>query len=236
LLEKDGYLILSEAIKSPSKIQFTVSSDDLYKFQVENEHYDKFIKAILRIYGGLFTGFVNIDENSIANKTNLKPEDVVKFLNKLEKYDILTYLPKTDKPRITYICERLNEKDLYLSDDAYKFRKEIAAKRLKAMKDYVTSITKCRSLQLLEYFDDHSAKRCGNCDVCIERNKISLSELEFDIILKEIKPMLQAKACSIKELAEKFQNIDDDKIIKVIQWLMDNDKIHYQNDNLLVWN
>jgi len=236
ILEKDGYLMLSEAMKLPSKIQFIINNNELYRFQVENELYDKFIKAILRIYGGVFNGFISIDENFISKKTGLKEEEIVKFLKKLEKHEILSYIPKTDKPKITYVCERLNEKDLYLSDDTYKHRKETAAKRLKAIKEYVTSITKCRSLHLLEYFDDYSAKRCGSCDVCIERNKISLSELEFDIIIKEIKPLLQKKPCNIQELADKFQNIDEDKIIKAIQWLMDNDKISYSSDNLLIWN
>jgi ATP-dependent DNA helicase RecQ len=235
LLEKEGFLLLSDGFMSYSKIHFKVGKDDLYRFQVEKEAYDSFIKTILRLYGGIFNDFIRIDEQTIANKTNLKKEDVVKFLNKLESFNILSYIPSSNSPKITFINPRLNDNDVLLSDENYKIRKVAYVKRLDAVKEYVVSQSKCRSQHLLEYFGDMSAKRCGNCDVCLERNKLELSEYEFDIVLKQIKPLLQNGNCSIEDLAKELPGVDDDNIIKVVQYLLDNDKVSIDERKLLKW-
>ncbi len=43
--------------------------DDLYKFQVANESFDRFIKLLLRSYTGMFTEFVAINEDTLARKS-----------------------------------------------------------------------------------------------------------------------------------------------------------------------
>jgi ATP-dependent DNA helicase RecQ len=89
---------------------------------------------------------------------------------------------------------------------------------------------------LLAYFGEKQKVRCGHCDVCIERNKVELSELEFDTILNQIKPLLKEKPCSIKELVDRIQKAKEDQVIKVIQWLLDNNKVTYDKSRRLFWN
>jgi len=62
LLEKSGYLILSEVLENDSRIKFRLHKDELYKFQVEHKEYDRYIKTLLRSYTGLFTEFHKIYE------------------------------------------------------------------------------------------------------------------------------------------------------------------------------
>ncbi len=236
LLEKEGILLMTEGSNSFSKIHFKVGKDDLYRFQVEKEAYDGFIKTLLRLYGGVFNDFIKIDELSIANKTNLKKDDVIKILKKLDSYNILTYIQSTNSPQLSFVQQRLSNNDILLSGENYRTRKEIYIKRVEAIKEYALSQSKCRSQQLLEYFGDLTAKRCGNCDVCKNRNKLELSEYEFDIVLKQIKPLLQAKSCTIEELAAGLPGIEDDNIIKVIQYLLDNDKVTIDKNKMLKWN
>ncbi|MBU1761836.1 MAG: ATP-dependent DNA helicase, partial [Bacteroidetes bacterium] len=83
-LEHDEYLVLSENALIPSRIQFIVNGEDLYKFQVENSKFDSFIKAILRSYGGAFDGFVHIKERDISQKTNLTQFEVKAFLREMD--------------------------------------------------------------------------------------------------------------------------------------------------------
>ena len=45
---------------------------------------------------------------------------------------------------------------------------------------YATSLSPCRSKQLVAYFGEKDAVRCGRCDVCLNRNRTQLSEWEFD--------------------------------------------------------
>jgi ATP-dependent DNA helicase RecQ len=106
---------------------------------------------------------------------------------------------------------------------------------MEAMIRYATSDNKCRSQQLLTYFGEGHSKRCGHCDVCVERNKISLNELEFNNILEFIKPLLKTKPCTIGELVEAAENIGEDKVIRAIRWLIDNEKIEVNKDQLYRW-
>ena len=63
-----------------------------------------------------------------------------------------------------------------------------AIERSDSVIDYASQISKCRSKFLLNYFGETETYRCGICDICLERNKIKLSDLEFDSILDIIKP------------------------------------------------
>ncbi len=234
-LEKEGYILLQEIIDADSKIHLKTTKEDLYKFQVENAKYDKFIKVLLRSYSGLFTEFVKINENAIAKRIELNKEQVEKYLQLLEKYEILTYVKRKQKPQITFLTERQDSKDIYISDENYRDRKKASEKRLRSVLQYVSNNNKCRSQQLLEYFGETNTKRCGRCDVCIERNKIELSELEFDIVLKHIKPILKSKSCTVEEIAKEVKGVNEDKIIKVVQWLLDNDKLYYDDQRNLSW-
>lgn len=225
LLEKEGYIVLNDGFASPSRVHFQVNKEELYRFQIKNISFDKFIKAMLRSYSGLFTDFVNIYENELARRTGLTHDETLKYLNELNQLEIITYLPRKDKPQIIFSESRLDIGTLILSDVHYRDRKKAVSERLNAVINYVSSLTKCRSQQLLEYFGERDSKRCGRCDVCVERNKMELSELEFDIVLSKIKPVLLEKTCTVQELVAVVENVNEDKVIKVIQWLLDNEKI-----------
>jgi len=54
-------------------------------------------------------------------------------------------------------------------------------------------------------------------------------------VLEKIKPLLKQQPRSIKELADEVKGVNEDKIIKVIQWLLDNDKIMYNKTLDLSW-
>ncbi len=234
-LEKEGYILLNETVNSPSRIHFIVNKEDLYRFQVENLYYDNFIKLILRSYSGVFSDFVKISETEIANRSGMKSENVFKFLKKLHQLNILTYIPRKNKPQLLYTRERIDKKDLLISKENYKDRKNAAKKRLQAVIDYVSSINKCRSQLLLAYFGETGSKRCGKCDVCLKRNKIEINELEFNIILEKIKPILKDKPVSVTEIVDTVKGVNEDKVIKVIQWLKDNDKLDVVEESKLYW-
>ena len=103
------------------------------------------------------------------------------------------------------------------------------------MLHYASSNNKCRSQILLNYFGDKNPDRCGQCDVCTRRNELDLSKYEFDLILDELKERLQYNSVSLDELVSKTGK-NKEKILKVIQWLLDNNKIIKDTQDLLTWN
>lgn len=232
-LEREGFIGLSDALSSPSKLFCSIDKEELYRFQVSTPSYDSFIKVLLRSYAGLFTEFVKISENDLAKRLNISREEVVKRLKWLQQVNILQYEPQNVLPTLTFLEERLQESQLRISPEGYHERRKYAAKRLDAMLHYAESTTKCRSSLLLNYFGEKIRQRCGQCDVCLERNKADVSNYEFDLILKEIKPILLQKPMPLKELLAVIPpSLSEEKVIRVAQWLMENEKIQLLQDGL----
>jgi ATP-dependent DNA helicase RecQ len=234
-LEKEGYLMLSEGLMHPSRLHIKAQREELYRFQVENEAYDHFLKVLLRSYGGILSDFVPVSETEIARRSGLDRATVSTNLAQLVKMKIIDYIPRIDKPQIIFLQERLDAKNLVISPEHYRDRHKDAEKRMEAMIRYVQTSNKCRSRLLLSYFGECNARRCGKCDVCIERNKISLNEFEFDHILNRIKPLLKSKACSLKEILESTDPVSEEKVIRALRWLIDNEKVVLGEEDLYTW-
>jgi len=234
-LEKEGFVMLTEGIHHPSKVFIKAGKEELYRFQVEHEAFDHFIKTMLRSYGGVLSGFIIFNEAELGRRAGLSVEKVISNLQYLAKLQLLDYIRQTDKPQIVFIRERLDARDLSISPEHYKDRLKDAEKRLENMISYAEAINKCRSQALLAYFGETCTKRCGTCDVCIERNKISLNEIEFDNIVDLIKPILKTRPCSIAELVNTADPVDEDKVIRTVQWLVDNEKILVDEERKYRW-
>ncbi len=234
-LQREGYIELTDELNSMSKLHFVTGRDDLYKFQIANAKFDGFIKLVLRSYTGLFSDYVNIDERSLAKKANVNIEVVYKYLNHLKSIGILNYIPQKKNPFIVYTEERLDDKSLHISKENYEFRKTKYIERINAMLHYASSDNKCRSQILLSYFGEKNPDRCGQCDVCTRRNELDLSKYEFDLILDKIKKQLQFNLISMEDLVSNADK-NKEKALKVIQWLLDNNKIIKDTQDLFTWN
>ncbi|MCK9256193.1 MAG: RecQ family ATP-dependent DNA helicase, partial [Bacteroidales bacterium] len=176
ILEASNMLTYSEEANNVSRIMISVNRDDLYKFQVENEMLDNFIKMLLRTYTGIFNDYINISEEYLAKKANTKSETIIELLKTLVKYKIISYIPRINKPLIHFTAERLEDRGIVFDIKELNERKERTLSRMEAMLNYATSNNKCRSQQLLAYFGEIDTQRCGACDVCLRRNELGLSK------------------------------------------------------------
>ena len=233
-LQKEGYIYFTESVFIPSKIMFTVNRQSLYDFQLKDKAFDYIIKLILRNYSGVFDEYVNISESFLAKQINVKEDVVTKYLVALSKNGIINYAYKLQEPIIQFMEERLDDKNLKISKENYENRKKIFIETIEYVINYVSSDNKCRSQLLLAYFGETDTYRCGNCDVCKRRNELGLSKYEFDIILDEIKNVLKQENVMLNDLLPKIK-YKSNKVVMVIQWLLDNEKIKYDNDHKLYW-
>jgi ATP-dependent DNA helicase RecQ len=232
-LQREGYMEFTEEINNPSRVHFIVSRDDLYKFQVANEPFDGFIKLLLRSYTGMFSEFVPINEEALSRKSATSRDTIYHYLVKLSALNIIRYIPGKKTALVIFTEERLVRKALMISPDNYLHVKEKYESRLEKMIAYAESDSHCRSVYLLAYFGEES-DRCGICDVCRKRNELDLSKYEFDLILEEIKNLLTEKSPDADELV-KLLDYPEDKVIKVIRWLLDHNKLLQDNNHRLVW-
>ncbi len=234
VLQREGYIELSEEINNPSRVHFAVQRDDLYKFQVANENLDGFIKLLLRSYSGMFSSFVPIDETLMAKRSGVNFDNIYKYLLKLSNSGIIQYIPRKKNPVIYFTEERLDDKNLHFSVETYNFLKERYIERANEMLLYASGSNKCRSQILISYFGEKNAMRCGQCDVCRKRNELDLSAYEFDLILDELKERLTDKHLSIDEIVDGL-SYPEDKVMKVFRWLNDHEKILRDENYLFYW-
>jgi ATP-dependent DNA helicase RecQ len=234
LLEKAGYIELTDEIDNPSRLMFTMDKKELYKYQVANADMDGFIKLILRNYAGVFSEYTRIDEYYIAKLAGLPLQEVTGNLIKLGRSHVINYIPRKKTPLIIFTEERLDNKNLYISPDDYLLRKERYLLRINAMVTYASGSTKCRSQWLLEYFGQQEAYRCGKCDVCTTRNELDMSKYQFDMILAEVKRILSQKPTNTEFLVDSIKQ-PTEKTLVVIRWLLDNGKISKNLEGNLCW-
>ena len=233
-LEREGYIELTEEINNPSRVNFIVSRDDLYRFQVANAALDGFIKLILRSYTGLFSEFVPVNEEYMSKKSGLTRDQIYNFMVHLSNQGIIRYIPGKKGAMIIFTEERLPRKSLLITPGNYVEVRSRFQERLENMIGYATSNTRCRASMLIEYFGEETA-RCGQCDVCINRNELDLSKYEFDLILARIREIVERDSPDMLTLMSKLEGDEEDNL-KVVRWLLDHDKLISSIGNRLAWN
>jgi len=234
MLAREGYLVLTEAFHNPSRIKFIVEREGLYTFQVKNEGFDGFIKLLLRSYSGLFSQFVAIDESSLARRSALPIDKVFGYLKTLSRRQIIYYIPRKELPAITFLEERLDDKNLLIAADRYNFRKERYDKRIREMLRYASSLTICRNQFLLSYFGQLDTPRCGRCDVCRKEEQLLPGSEPFNVIVDAIALHLSENPLVLDELVQ-ITGLDPLKVARVAEWMVEQGKISRKKDLTLIW-
>ncbi len=223
-LERDGYVSLSENVFLRSRIMFTASHEDVYRFQIENAGYDLLIKTIQRSYGGAFDGFVKISEGDLSNRLKISYKNVIAHLERLQQFQILSYLPQTDQPQFQFVLPRREQSHLDIDVKYIKLRQEIQTQQLKAVVDY-SATPICRSKQLLHYFGEENAEKCGFCDICLAERKLEDKAQLKDKIDFEIVTLLKSNHFQLDDLVKKLDSGTEHERVDRIRTLLDAGKI-----------
>ncbi len=228
-LEEEELISLSEAIHMPSTLKINLNHQDLYEFQVANATHDNFIKGLLRLYGGqLFSDFVRIEELKIAGFLKIPLAKVERQLNLLHKLEVVTYNPRSDKPRITFVTERLNPQAILASPQRLNALKQADEERLQAMLGYLGNDRQCRMAQILLYFGEEDSDDCGQCDVCLK------SRHEPKDYVQEVMQVLASGPLTLKELLARFAWEDEAGVTGAIRQLLDTRKLIKEGNRLRI--
>ncbi|MBC7744060.1 MAG: RecQ family ATP-dependent DNA helicase [Flavobacterium sp.] len=223
-LERDEYIALSENVFLPSRVQIISGQEELYHFQVEQPAYDQFIKTLLRSYGGIFDHFVTIKESDLAKRTGLSRDEVISLIKKLEHLQLLHYHPQTDKPHIQWVKSRVDSNHLFINGKHIKERFEIAKTQIKSVTGYAEKQV-CRSKQILLYFEEINAQKCGVCDVCLQDKKEVKSDQLVQQITVELLLRLGSKKMILDDLVKIIKCGDEKQKLIVIRNLIDAGKL-----------
>ncbi|WP_430817381.1 RecQ family ATP-dependent DNA helicase [Carboxylicivirga sp. RSCT41] len=233
ILQRAGYIEFTEELQLSAKVHFIMRRDDLYKFQVANEEFDRFTKLLLRSYTGLFTEYVPINEELLAKRMNVSRDTVYNLLVQLNRLGVIKYIPSKKTPLITYTTSREDSKYIELRKEVYKDRKDKYENRIHSVISYGTTNHICRSKQLLLYFGQTGGEDCGMCDICQNIKKAELPVDDFSTIRDLIYEQLNNKALSYDELIIKINKPQAD-VSKVLRWLEEYEVINESDNGLLV--
>lgn len=235
LLEKEDYIKLSEAIHQPSRLFIKVTHTELYQFQIANKQYDILLKILLRSYGSLFDNFTKIQENIIAKRAQLSTQEVKDFLTNLKQMDILDYIPQNSNPKLLMLKTRVDSKYISLSKETLETRKANEEAKAASVIQYASNQYQCRSHVLQNYFGEEDNKRCGKCDVCLERNKLNINDQEFETIMLAIQNLISQNPMHVDDIIMAIVEYREDKMVSVLQFLSDNGQIAMNDEQKLYW-
>lgn len=222
LLEREGLVAVDDAFENASKVLFHIGKEELYRFQVEHEEYDKLIKVIMRTFSGVFSNFVPVSEPDIARKLNLQTQDVSKLLQKMHQLRVIEYIPQRKGTQFAFTCERMASDDIGFTNEVYYTRKKEAQQRLEKVIRFVSSPVACRSQVLLDYFGERNAPRCGICDTCIAKARAEITPAEYVKVEKTITELLVINPMNLPGLVSAVKWIKEDKLLNVIRLMADN--------------
>lgn len=229
LLNLNGYMTLVEDNEHPARLMFTLTRDELYQVGLHNEKEEAILRAILRLYTGVFSEFRPIDELEIASTSRCKPHEVHEFLKRMWRTNVIRYIPTNHDPLIFLDEERLPARDVYISPATYSHRKSLMLERFNQLLHYVNEENECRSRVIEEYFCNTKSESCGICDNCLARKKRERSNGQnFEA---QILAILATTPMTIKELVAQIKG-NEQAIIDAIRSLTEQGKISAEGTKL----
>ncbi|HLP92555.1 MAG TPA: ATP-dependent DNA helicase RecQ [Saprospiraceae bacterium] len=224
VLELEGWIAMSEAAAAPARAVIKASREGIYDYQLRNKTADTVIKTLLRAYPGMQSDFVDISESLIAKYANLPKEAVIKILQAAHRDEILVYEPKSEKPQLTFLRERVAAENLTIDLEAFQLRKKRAEERLEQAIRFAESRL-CRSQQLLAYFNEPESPSCGICDVCTGRHKPAGTAENFTNYEKKIRDVLKHESLTLEEILQAFSPKRHELVTQVLNYLLSEGKL-----------
>ncbi|MDG1528044.1 MAG: RecQ family ATP-dependent DNA helicase [Polaribacter sp.] len=225
LLEVNGIIQISNNYNKKSTVQFTASSNRVLRYSKSDANTSKLIQVLLRSYGGIFEQETKIDEFWLAKKANLLSKQVATILSKLDTDGLLVYKKTTENTEFYFLVPREDDKTINsISKNIQKYIKQ-KVRKASDLVQFIENDCVCRSVQVLQYFNEKEFEKCGICDVCLA-NKNTHVDISFEIT----NYLTSNKTATSKEICKHISK-KEDTILVNLQQLLSEEKIGINNFN-----
>ncbi len=226
ILANNSIIEITNTYNKKSSIIFHETSKNITFYAINNIYLKNFINSILRTYTGLFEQEVKINEFLLAKKNNMTSTQVIGYLNQLEKDGILSYHRVQTDSEIRFLIPREDDKIInFFSKEITQFLKQKEKKSIDFL-SFIQNNLICRSIQILDYFDEKSTKKCGICDVCLSEKKYEKKDIIFEILM-----VLNEKGKLSSQEINQFLNFNEKDILINLRQLISENKITINNQN-----
>jgi len=230
LLDRCSILKLSKEFHKRTSIHFIISGKQLQYYLEQNQKYESFVKALLRTYGGILENKTTIDLASICKKSNIEQDKALKFLQELEKDQVLEYVFAEHDATVLFLVPREDDLVIFPLAPYIKQHNKSKKEKIDSVLAYLENDKICRSKQLLAYFGEKKVENCGICSVCQKQNAPLTRELK-NAIYKEIINILKTSNASSRQLTEAI-NYPEDQVLEVLRLLINKELISRKNGNI----
>lgn len=181
LLGRAGYMEYFDERENASRVIIKVTREELYHIQDMSIRANAVLSKMLRLYTGLFTDYVYINEMRIAKELNIDEKSVYDSMLELARLKVVNYVPRKRTPYIYMPTSREEPHYVQIGRAIYEERMARQEHRVEAMIDYADNAGSCRVERMLQYFGEPESKPCHTCDVCRDKaasaKRVSDSEM-----------------------------------------------------------
>jgi len=224
-LQREGYWQWNETETLSGRLMFTTDEYSVRQLQTINTKLYETAIAVLRLYGGVFSYPVPVDEFRIAKMMGINKLELDKYLQQLFAMGFIDYQPYNTDGALYLLQERLPLAYLKLNTRLYQQLETGYYDKLRQMEHYTTEQEQCRSLLLARYFSEPATIPCGICDNCQARNAAKISLSGF---LEALQQQYTLPATTtLRELQNNFRTLPEGKIIEYLRFLNDEGRIEW---------
>ncbi len=222
-LDRLGIVQLSQEFGRKSILQFILSSDALLQYFEKDMTASVIGKSILRIYGGIFEVPTSVNLDLISSKTGQAVSMIIPVLEQMKADGVVEMTLRTTDATLTFLVPREDEKTINLVSKEVEVLNKKKKNQVSTVIAYIENNTVCRSVQLVLYFDESNAVKCGICSVCASQ-QTALTKKEAILISEKIIDLLDEREMNSREISEKL-TFTETKVVKVLQLLVDAGKL-----------
>ena len=223
-LEREGLITFQAQPDHRARIKVTLDREELYEFEVMHPTMEHLIRTLLRMYPGILNEPIVFRENELAEKSGMPETEIKKKLNLLHQKGVVSYTQARQVPLIYFALPRQHPDRIPISKSGYSKHIEEARNRFKTMQRFAEQTESCRSIFLLEYFNEKNIKPCGKCDVCIGQKPMNLE--------KKLLDALKDGPLAMEHLLA-MPDAPHDAWIELIRNLCDNGRIRIDDQGLI---
>ena len=202
ILDRNSVISLAKQFKNKVSLQFKINNKALLTYLKMDSKKALIIKALLRLYGGVFDQETRINTSKVSEKAGVSELDVIQILERLEQDNIIDFKHVKTDAQITFIEPREDDITINRIAPVISQQNQLKQEQVTAVLEYVENDTVCKSIQLLQYFGEEKIGPCGICSVCIEKDSRP-SEDDLRKLKNEIILMLEYSDLSSREIISK---------------------------------
>lgn len=222
-LDRLGIIQLSQEFGRKSIVHFLISSQKVLYYFEKDITVSVIGKTILRIYGGIFEMPTAINLDLIVNKTGQPIETVISILKKMERDQVVEMTLQITDATLTFLVPREDDKTINVISREVEALNRKKKAQVNSVLNYIENTKTCRSVQLVSYFGETTASKCGICSVCKALTS-KFSKTDMQQLAGQILALLEESELTSREISEKLTFAETD-ILKVLRLLMDAEKI-----------